>query len=145
LESKHTSTGLTLALTLALAVGLSLAPLPEQVRPIPSLAKGPVLPQLVALVTTSSAAAKRKAIGVEPDAEQHAPEVPDLPEEEEPTELAEVEADASDAGTVLPTPTETETDTLGLAGLGPTTRNTVQRLETLREKMGAQHVDIDPG
>ena len=145
MESKHTSTGLTLALTLALAVGLSLAPLPEQLRPIPSLAKGPVLPQLVALVTTSSAAAKRKAIGVEPDAEQHAPEVPDLPEEEEPTELAEVEADASDAGTRLPTPTETETDTLGLAGLGPATRNTVQRLETLREKMGAQHVDIDPG
>jgi lysophospholipase L1-like esterase len=145
LESKHTSTGLTLALTLALAVGLSLAPLPEALRPIPSLAKGPVLPQLVALVTTSSAAAKRKAIGVEPDSERNAPEVPELPEEEEPTEEELVEADPSDAGTPLPTPAVAESDTLGLAGLGPTTLKAAQRMEVLREQLGARHVDIDPG
>src|SRR6218665_1171977 len=80
LESKHTSVGLTLALTLALAVGLSLAPVPEALRPIPSLARGPVGPRLLALVPPSSAS--RKAVGVEPDAETHSPEVPDLPQEE---------------------------------------------------------------
>jgi lysophospholipase L1-like esterase len=143
LESKHTSAGLTLALTLALAVGLSLAPLPEAWRPIPSLAQGPVVPQLIALVTTSSAAAKRKAVGVEPDSDRHAPEVPVLPEEEEETEVAQ--ADTSDAGTPLPPPTVTVSDSLGLADLGPATRNAALRMEALREKMGARHVDLDPG
>ncbi|HYO59922.1 GDSL-type esterase/lipase family protein [Archangium sp.] len=142
LESKHTSVGLTLALTLALAVGLSLAPLPEAWRPIPSLAQGPVVPQLIALVTTSSAAAKRKAVGVEPDSDRNAPEVPVLPEEDE-TEVAQ--ADTSDAGTPLPPPTVTVSDSLGLADLGPATRNAALRMEALREKMGARHVDLDPG
>ncbi len=144
MESKHTSVGLTLALTVALAVGLSLAPVPEALRPIPSLSQGPAVPQLVALVATSSAASKRKAIGVEPDT--NAPEVPVLPEEEE--EAPEVaENDTSDGGTPLPVP-EVATgvsDTLGLAGLGPTTLTTALRMEKLREKMGAKNVDIDPG
>ena len=96
LESKHTSVGVTLALTLALAVGLSLAPLPEAWRPIPSLARGPVGPQLLALVTTSSAASKRKAVGVAPDGEANAPQVPVLPEEDAP-EVADVAVD-TDAG-----------------------------------------------
>ncbi|WP_257453318.1 GDSL-type esterase/lipase family protein [Archangium lipolyticum] len=144
MESKHTSVGLTLVLTLALAVGLSLAPLPEALRPIPSLAKGPVAPQLIALVTTSSAASKRKAVGVAPDGESNPPEVPELPEEEEdPPEL--VQADPSDAGTPEPPPAVTESDSLGLAKLGPAMREAALRMETLREKMGAQHVDIEPG
>ncbi|MCY1082005.1 GDSL-type esterase/lipase family protein [Archangium lansingense] len=145
LESKHTSAGLTLALTLALAVGVSLAPLPEAWRPIPSLAQGPVVPQLISLVTTSSAAAKRKSVGVEPDAERLAPDVPVLPEEEVETEVVEAET-SSDAGTPLPTPTiAASEDTLGLANLGPATLTKAMRMEALREKMGSKHVDLDPG
>ncbi len=146
MESKHTSVGLTLALTVALAVGLSLAPVPEALRPLPSLAKGPAVPQLIALVTTSSAASKRKAIGVEPDADRNTPEVPVLPEEEEEApELAE--NGTSDAGTPLPAPdvSTAVSDSLGLSGLGPTTLTTALRMEALREKMGAKNVDIDPG
>lgn len=145
LESKHTSVGLTLALTLALAVGLSLAPVPEAWRPIPSLARGPVVPQLVALVTTSSAASKRKAVGVEPDAERNTPEVPILPEEEEP-ELAS--AGSTDAGVPLEPVApvaQAEADSLGLSGLGTATREDALRLEALREKMEARHVDLEPG
>ena len=146
LESKHTSAGLTLALTLALAVGLSLAPLPEAWRPIPSLAQGPVGPQLIALVTTSSAAAKRKAIGVEPDTAL-APEVPVLPEEEE------ARSPRSWSRPTPPTPAPpppqptvtAATDTLGLADLGPATLAKAMRMEALREKMGSKHVDLDPG
>ncbi|HEX8441509.1 GDSL-type esterase/lipase family protein, partial [Archangium sp.] len=135
---------MTLALTLALAVGLSLAPVPEALRPIPSLAKGPAVPQLVALVATSSAAAKRKAIGVEPDSERNAPEVPLLPEEEAP-ELAE--RGTSDAGTPPPAPdvSTAVSDSLGLSGLGPTMLTAALRMEALREKMGAKNTDIDPG
>ena len=144
LESKHTSAGLTLALTLALAVGLSLAPLPEAWRPIPSLAQGPVVPQLIALVTTSSAAAKRKAIGVEPDTGP-APEVPELPPEEEETEVVEADT-SSDGGTAAPPPAVAESsDTLGIANLGPATLTKALRMEALREKMGSKHVDLDPG
>ncbi|MGZ3458630.1 MAG: GDSL-type esterase/lipase family protein, partial [Archangium sp.] len=144
LESKHTSVGLTLALTLALGVGLSLAPIPEALRPIPSLAKGPVVPQLVALVATSSAASKRKAVGVAPDGEANAPQVPALPEEDAP-EVAE--AGGSDAGTpeLPPAATVSESDSLGLADLSPATRDNALRLEALREKMDARHVDIEPG
>jgi lysophospholipase L1-like esterase len=153
LESKHTSVLLTLALTLALAVGLSLAPLPETWRPIPSLAQGPVVPQLVALVTTSSAASKRKAVGVEPDTGPDSPQVPvlpeeDVPEEETPEELAQAGGTDADAGTPAagqPEPTAAATDTLGLAGLGPAMHANALRMEALREKMGAQHVDLEPG
>ncbi|HSP77341.1 MAG TPA: hypothetical protein VLQ93_02340, partial [Myxococcaceae bacterium] len=93
MESKHTSTGLTLVLTLVLAVGLSLAPIPEWLRPIPSLGQeGELMPRLVALVSTSGAASRRKAGGVTPDGESSSgPSIPELPEEEEePAELAEV-------------------------------------------------------
>jgi len=141
LESKHTSTGLTLVLTLLLGVGLSLAPVPEALRPIPSLAQGPVGPRLVELVATSSAASKRKAVGVAPDGESDAPQVPVLPEEDDPTQLVEVET--TDAGTPLPVPVVS--DSLGLADLGPTTRESALRMEVLREKMGARHVDLELG
>jgi len=143
LESKHTSVGLTLALTLALAVGLSLAPVPEALRPIPSLARGPVGPRLLALVTTSSAS--RKAVGVEPDAETHSPEVPDLPEEEPEEPLAEVQEPDAGAPSAIPPTAVATTDTLGLADLGPATRASALRMEALREKMGARHVDLDLG
>ncbi|MFL5357638.1 GDSL-type esterase/lipase family protein [Archangium sp.] len=148
LESKHTSVLLTLAVTLALAVGLSLAPLPEAWRPIPSLAQGPVVPQLVALVTTSSAASKRKAVGVEPDTGRGSPQIPALPEEEVPEEEV-AQADGTDAGTGTaaeePPPTLAVSDSLGLAGLGPAMHDNALRMEALREKMGALHVDLEPG
>ncbi|PTL81281.1 GDSL-type esterase/lipase family protein [Vitiosangium sp. GDMCC 1.1324] len=144
LESKHTSVLLTLALTLALAVGLSLAPLPDAWRPIPSLAKGPVVPQLVALVTTSSAASKRKAVGVAPDGEANAPEVPALPPEDE-TEPEVVQAEGTDAGAPELPPTVAVSDSLGLADLGPAMHENALRMEALREKMGAQHVDLELG
>lgn len=143
MESKHTSVAVTLALTLALAVGLSLAPLPEAWRPIPSLAQGPVGPQLLALVTTSSAASKRKAVGVAPDGESNTPQVPVLPEEDAP-EVAEAPS-PQDAGLPDPVAPVAAADTLGLEGLTPATHEAALRLEALREKMGARHVDIEPG
>ena len=153
LESKHTSVGITLALTLALAVGLSLAPLPEAWRPIPSLARGPVAPQLWALVSTSSAAAKRKSVGVEPDDTAHSPQVDALPEEDEPG-LADVTpaAGGEDAGSPEPRPAvaaaptaSVQEDPLGIEGLGPAMRETAVRMEEVREKMEARHVDIESG
>ena len=131
LESKHTSVGLTLALTLALAVGVSLAPLPEAWRPIPSLARGPVGPQLLALVTTSSAGSKRKAVGVEPDGDAHTPQVPELPEEDAPELAVREEVDAGTPGDALPAEVAAD-DTLGLGTLGAGTRASALRLETLR-------------
>jgi lysophospholipase L1-like esterase len=145
LESKHTSVGLTLALTLALAVGVSLAPLPEAWRPIPSLARGPVGPQLLALITTSSAGSKRKAVGVEPDGDAHTPQVPQLPEEDEPELAAREDPDAGTPEDTTPAAVVAADDTLGLAHLGPTTRASALRLEALREKMEARHVDLDVG
>lgn len=138
------TTGWTLVLTLVLGVGLSLAPIPDTLRPIPSLAQGPVGTRLLALVTTSSAAARRQSVGVSPDGEKHADavEVPVLPEEEETpavvaTPTGEVRPEAGKVPVTVPT--------LGLEDLGPTARAAALDLEALREKMGAQHVDLDPG
>ena len=138
------TTGWTLVLTLVLGLGLSLAPIPDTLRPIPSLAQGPVGPRLLALVTTSSAAARRQSVGVSPDGEKHASavEVPVLPEEEETPAVV-----ATPSGEVRPEPARVPTplSTLGLEDLGPAARSAALELEALREKMGARHVDIEPG
>ncbi|WP_434383923.1 GDSL-type esterase/lipase family protein [Melittangium boletus] len=145
LESKHTSVGLTLALSLALAVGLSLAPVPEALRPIPSLGRGPVGPQLLALVTTSSAS--RKSVGVEPDADTHSPEVPELPDEEPEEAVAVVEPPSPEAGGTPAGPTDpgAPVDPRGLAGLSGPMLASALKLEALGEKMGARQVDVDLG
>jgi lysophospholipase L1-like esterase len=137
------TTGWTLVLTLVLGLGLSLAPLPDALRPLPSLAQGPVGPRLLALVTTSSAASRRQSVGVSPDGEKSgdAVEVPILPEEEETPAVV-----ATPSGEVRPEPAKpVNVATLGLEDLGPAARTAALELEALREKMGAQHVDLEPG
>ncbi|XXF77254.1 GDSL-type esterase/lipase family protein [Myxococcaceae bacterium GXIMD 01537] len=136
---KATSTGLTLVLTIALALGLSLAPgVPDGLRPIPSLRQGPLGPRLLALVLPSRGG--RSSPGEGPT-EMVADVPPDEPEETapppEPTALT-----AAPPAEVAPTHTA---DPLGLDGLTHTTRGRALALESLREQMGSRHVDIEAG
>jgi lysophospholipase L1-like esterase len=139
LDLKAKSTGWTIVLTAAIALGLSLAPLPEAFRPIPSLQKeGPLAPRLAELVLPKSLTGKGGPARNTDDALAGVPTQPPdeetlPPEEETPTEDEDI-------------PTETATaPPSDLEGLTTLTRARALSLESLREKMGAQHVDIDPG
>ncbi len=141
MDLKAKSTGLTIVFTAALALGLSLAPLPEAFRPIPSLhQEGPLAPRLAELVLPKSLTGKGGAARNTDDALAGVPTQPPneetLPPEEE-TAAAEAEEDTPIAAPMAP-PSDLE-------GLTALTRARVRSLESLREKMGAQHVDIDPG
>lgn len=140
LDPKAKTTGWTVVLTAALALGLSLAPLPEAFRPIPTLRKdGPLAPRVAELLLPKSLTGKGTAGRVKDDdalagvPTQPPPEEPEVPEEEAPT--------AEDEG---PT-TATAPPPSDLEGLTTLTRARALSLETLREKMSAQHVDIEPG
>ncbi|MDC0710680.1 GDSL-type esterase/lipase family protein [Stigmatella sp. ncwal1] len=137
---KATSTGWTLVLTGALALGLSLAPLPESLRPLPSLSQeGPLAPRLAALVLprilTGGPAAAPPPQDVLTATPQATPGTPDAlpPEEDEPSEPEETETP-----TVMAPPSDLE-------GLGAATRARALSLEGLRERVGSQHVDIALG
>jgi len=134
---KAKSTGLTLLLTVALALGLSLAPVPEAFRPVPSLQRsGPLGPKLMALVLPASLTGKRP---VRPPSETMvagAPVTPTLPPEEE--EEPDAGVDAVPALPLVPT-----TPGIGLEDLSAPTLARALELEALRERMGAQHVDIE--
>ncbi|WP_163995073.1 GDSL-type esterase/lipase family protein [Pyxidicoccus caerfyrddinensis] len=132
---KARSTGLTLLLTVALALGLSLAPVPESLRPVPSLQRsGPLGPKLVALVLPASLTGKKPARPPPVDTA-----VADVlpPEEEEP------DAGTSVADTVPTLPLVPTTPGIGLEELSAPTLARALELEALRERMGAQHVDIE--
>lgn len=138
MEHKVKSTGWTIVLTAALALGLSLAPLPEAFRPIPSLSKeGPLAPRLAELVLPKSLTGKGAPSRGGDDAlagtSSHAAGEEGPPPEEE-TPVAEEEAPV--AATAPPS---------DLEGLSTLTRARALSLEALREKMGAQHVDIELG
>lgn len=124
-------------MTVVLALGLSLAPLPEWLRPIPSLGQGPLLEQLQAHLLPSGGA--RQAGGTSPD-ELPQPALPDAvpEEEEEPPPQPVVRAVPTNPERRLP-------PTLGLDDLGPAQRARALELEEMRERMGARHVDIEPG
>jgi len=137
LDPKAKSTGWTIVLAAALALGLSLAPLPEAFRPIPSLSKeGPLAPRLAELVLPKSLTGKGSSERNTDDAlagiPTQAPEEELPPEEETPA----VEEEAPAATTAPPS---------DLEGLNTLTRARALSLEALREKMGAQHVDIELG
>jgi lysophospholipase L1-like esterase len=139
LNFKATSTGWTLVLTGALALGLSLAPLPESLRPIPRLRQeGPVAPRLAALVlprilTGGPAAAPP------PDVLTAAPAAaPGLPDALPPEEDEAPEPEEAEALTALAPPSDLE-------GLGAAMRARALSLESLRERVASQHVDIEPG
>ncbi|WP_049805207.1 GDSL-type esterase/lipase family protein [Stigmatella aurantiaca] len=137
---KATSTGWTIVLTGALALGLSLAPLPESLRPIARLRQdGPLAPRLATLVLprilTGGPAAALPPQDVLTATPHAAPGTPDAlpPEEDEPSEPEE-----ADAPTAMAPPSDLE-------GLGAATRARALSLEGLRERVGSQHVDIELG
>ncbi|MBX5480896.1 MAG: hypothetical protein IRZ16_03450 [Myxococcaceae bacterium] len=124
---KRHATGITLALTAALAVGLSFAPLPDAWRPIPSLSREAPLRTLAKAVLPDRSRA--------PDT--LAPDGPGAlaagPSNEGPSAL-ELEAE-DDSRPAPPLPVAF---TLG----APEARN-VRRLERMVEGLGAKHVDIE--
>ncbi len=137
MDLKIKSTGWTIVLTAALALGLSLAPLPEVFRPIPSLRQeGPLAPRLAELVVPR--ALRGDAAPVE-DVLTAAPVLPPdepPPEEEVPTQ--EDEEGTTEAPRIPAPPSDLE-------GLSALTRARALSLEALRERMDARHVDIEPG
>lgn len=136
---KARTTGLTLVLTVALALGLSLAPIPESWRPLPSLQRGPLGSKLVALALPASFTGGRPA--PPPEIEAVASDTPkqDAVPEEDP---------ADDAGTevvdAVPTPAVPTVPGIGLEELSAPSLARAVELEALRERMSAQHVDIEP-
>lgn len=137
LALKAKSTSVTLLLTIVLALGLSVAPgVPDALRPIPSLRQGPMGPKLLA--TFLPAPRTGKSAPGEGHAEVAADAVPE--EAEDTSAHADAVAAAVPPPDVVPTKTG---DALGLDGLTHATYLKALSLETLREQMGAQHVDID--
>ncbi|GEL70599.1 hypothetical protein MVI01_23830 [Myxococcus virescens] len=135
---KARSTGLTLILTVALALGLSLAPVPDALRPLPSLQRGPLPEKLVALVLPTSLSggrATRPPGEVMTAGAGAAKRPPEETEEEEP----------ADAGALVaePLPAVPTTPGIGLEELSAPTLARAKDLEALRERMGSQHVDIE--
>ncbi|RKH56496.1 GDSL-type esterase/lipase family protein [Corallococcus llansteffanensis] len=133
---KPTSTGWTLAFTVLLTVGLSLAPLPEQFRPLPSLRQeGSLGPKLVALAVPASL---RGVKAPRPPADTMAPDAP-------PSALAEADTAGTDTD---PQAGPDVGEAPAVPGIGleelsaPTLANALE-LEALRERMGAKHVDIE--
>lgn len=133
---KPTSTGWTLAFTVLLAVGLSLAPLPEKFRPLPTLRQeGSLGPKLVALVLPASL---RGVKAPRPPADALAPDAP-------PSALAEADTAVNDTD---PKAGPQVGEAPAVPGIGleelsaPTLANALE-LEALRERLGAKHVDIE--
>ena len=137
---KARSTGLTLVLTVALALGLSLAPVPEALRPIPGLQQGPMGPKLAALVLPPALNGKRPArLPDDPLVADVTPGTTPAPEEEEDTP----DAGSAVADTVPLLPAVPTTPGIGLEELSAPTLARAVELEALRERMGARHVDIE--
>ncbi|MFP2925183.1 GDSL-type esterase/lipase family protein [Pyxidicoccus sp. 3LG] len=137
---KARSTGLTLVLTIALALGLSLAPVPEALRPMPSLQRAGALgPKLLAFAPPVPLTGKKP---VRPPSDTMVADntgAPTAPPEEE----DEPDAGSSLVETVPTTPVVPTTPGIGLEELSAPTLARALELEALRERMGAQHVDIE--
>jgi lysophospholipase L1-like esterase len=137
LNLKAKSTGWTIVLTAALALGLSLAPLPEAFRPIPSLGRDAPLEQRLAALLLPTAL-RGRGLSSLPGSDMLAGVPTQLPPEEPtPTEDEPPTADEGRSAASSP-PSDLE-------GLGTLTRSRAHSLEALRERMGSQHVDIEPG
>ena len=133
---KPTSTGWTLAFTVLLTVGLSLAPLPEKFRPLPSLRQeGSLGPKLVALALPASL---RGVKAPRPPADTMVPDAPPSALAEADTAGADADPQAGpDVGEAPAVPG------IGLEELSAPTLANARELEALRERMGAKHVDIE--
>jgi lysophospholipase L1-like esterase len=138
LNLKAKSTGWTIVLTAALALGLSLAPLPEAFRPIPSLGRDAPLEQRLATTFLPRALLGGKAAS--PPVDEMMAGVPTQPPPEESIPPEDETTPTPDEE--RPTATAPPSD---LEGLSTLTRARALSLEALREKMGAQHVDIELG
>jgi lysophospholipase L1-like esterase len=139
LDLKAKSTGWTIVLTAALALGLSLAPLPEALRPIPGLRRpGPLAPRLAELLLPKSLTGKGGSSSHSGD-DALAGTTPHAPAEEGPPPEEETIPVEEEPGLTATAPPS------DLEGLSALTRARALSLEALREKMGAQHVDIEPG
>lgn len=137
MNPKAQTTGWTIVLTAALALGLSLAPLPEAFRPIPSLSQeGPVAPRLAELVLPRVLTGKSASVQPVDDMLAGVPTQP--PSEELPPPEDEAEPPDEESPTATAPPSDLE-------GLSALTRARALSLEALRERMGSQHVDIEPG
>jgi lysophospholipase L1-like esterase len=136
LSLKPTSTGWTLAFTVLLAVGLSLAPLPEKYRPLPTLRQeGSLGPKLAALVLPASL---RGVKAPRPPSDTMAPDTPRAAVAEVDTAADDTDPKAGpEVGEAPAVPG------IGLEELSAPTLATARELEALRERMGAKHVDIE--
>jgi lysophospholipase L1-like esterase len=125
--SRH-DTGITIALTVALATGLSLAPLPDDWRPLPELRENP-LPALAGIVLPKAEAGRPTdaitgAPALAPEEPKDAPVEPEIP--------------------VPPEPPPTFAAPLSpAAALGAAEARSVRALEKLVAEVGAAHVDIE--
>lgn len=139
MASTAKSTGITLVLTITLALGLSVAPgVPDALRPLPSLRQGPLGEQLLALVLPSRGLSSSPGEGrLDALAKVPPEEAEDTSPLPEPTALTAAPPTEEDPGR--------EADPLGLDGLTHTTRGRALALEALRERMGAHNVDIELG
>ncbi len=141
---KGRATGLTLAFTVVLAVGLSFAPLPDAWRPIPALAgedPANAVAQMLIPQRKTGFGQKDAITGAPLIATEEVPAdilPPDeslLLLEEDPVEVAQTEALLHGDGAAIPlTPQAT---------LGAAEAREVRVLERLARRVGAQHVDLE--
>lgn len=127
--ARRHATGLTLVTTAAVAVGLSVAPLPDALRPFPHLRQGSA-EDLVAAIFPAGRAA--------PPSPSPEPAPPDpIPPEPTPEELAQEEK-------LAPVPLAPRDDLL-LRLLGAADVGEAKALEAMARRLGARHVDIEQG
>lgn len=131
--SRH-STGITIALTVAIAIGLSFAPVPDVFRPFPGLVKDPVDTVVAAVLPQRGGSLKRQdAITGAPELAQADSNADALPVEDE----ASLPAALNDAdelnGEALPP----------AVALGAAEARNVRKLERWAKKVGAAHVDLE--
>ena len=130
------STGITIALTLALAVGLSFAPVPDAFKPFPSLTREPIGQAVAALLMPERGGARAQEVMTgEPVVAEATPTGEALPEEAEEALQAAKDAESEPAGTDAPPSPATS---LGAAGF-----RSVRHLERIAQDVGAAHVDIE--
>lgn len=130
------STGITIVLTVALAVALSFAPLPEAWRPLPGLAGDKPAETLIAAILRAPKKKPVDAITGAPGslAQTGANALPsdDVGEAETEMDFEAYVAEAADVGPLPPAAT-----------LGASEARAVRRLERLARKIGAEHVDLE--
>ncbi len=135
---KARSTGITIALTLALAVGLSFAPVPDAWKPFPSFTREPLGEALASLLMPERGGARAQEVMTGEPVVAEAPSgAANLPaaEESEAEIHAAREAAAEAAGTDAP---PSPAASLGAAGF-----RSVRHLEKIAKEIGATHVDIE--